>query len=267
MSGKKRLDVLLAARGLCPSRQRAKEIILRGDVTVEGRVVQKPGAPVAEEAAVHIHHADMLPYASRGGQKLEKALALWPIDLTGCLCLDVGASTGGFTDCMLRGGARKVYAVDVGRGQLLESLRRDPRVVCLEGVNARYLTEAQVPETVDFISIDVSFISINYILPAVAGRLHTDGQIVCLIKPQFEAGRGNVGKRGVVRDPAVHRAVLERFTAYTRRSGFTLADLTFSPIRGPEGNIEYLGLLTRGGPTGAGKIEEVVACAHRELPG
>ena len=237
MSGKKRLDVLLVERGLQESRQRAQAIIMSGLVFVNGRRLDKAGAPVAEDAAIEIR-GSTLRYVSRGGLKLEKAMGLWPIALEGRTCMDVGASTGGFTDCMLQNGAAKVYAVDVGRGQLAWKLRSDSRVVCLERTNARYLTHEIVPEEPDFASVDVSFISLGLILPAVAGVLRQGGQVVCLVKPQFEAGREKVGKNGVVRDPAVHLEVLEQFLRHVKDSGFTALDLSYSPIRGPEGNIE-----------------------------
>lgn len=244
MSKKKRLDVLLVERGLQESRQKAQATIMSGLVFVGGQRVDKAGAPVAEDAAIEIR-GNTLRYVSRGGLKLEKAMTLWPIALKGKTCMDVGASTGGFTDCMLQNGAAKVYAVDVGRGQLAWKLRSDERVVCLERTNARYLTHEIVPEEPEFASVDVSFISLGLILPAVAGVLRQGGQVVCLVKPQFEAGREKVGKNGVVRDPAVHLEVLEQFLRHVKVSGFTALDLTYSPIRGPEGNIEYLGWLER----------------------
>ena len=225
MSGKKRLDVLLVERGLQESRQRAQAIIMSGLVFVNGQRLDKAGAPVAEDAAIEIR-GSTLRYVSRGGLKLEKAMGLWPIALEGRTCMDVGASTGGFTDCMLQNGAAKVYAVDVGRGQLAWKLRSDSRVVCLERTNARYLTHEIVPEEPDFASVDVSFISLGLILPAVAGVLRQGGQVVCLVKPQFEAGREKVGKNGVVRDPTVHLEVLEHFLRHVKDSGFTALDLS-----------------------------------------
>ena len=245
MSKKVRLDVLLVEKGLQESRQRAQATIMSGQVFVDGQRVDKPGAPVAEDAAVEVR-GSTLRYVSRGGLKLEKAMATWPIDLNDTVCMDVGASTGGFTDCMLQNGARKVYAVDVGYGQLAWSLRSDERVVCLERTNARYLDHEIIPEEPDFSSVDVSFISLKLILPAIASVLRPGGHVVCLIKPQFEAGREKVGKKGVVRDPAVHLEVLEHFLDHAKESGFTVLDLTYSPIRGPEGNIEYLGYLELG---------------------
>ena len=215
MSKKTRLDVLLVTRGLQESRQKAQATIMSGLVYVNGQKADKPGTPVAEDAQVEIR-GGALRYVSRGGLKLEKAMALWPIRLTGKVCMDVGASTGGFTDCMLQNGAARVYAVDVGYGQLAWKLRSDERVVCLERTNARYLSHEIIPEEPDFASIDVSFISLKLILPAVASVLRREGEVVCLIKPQFEAGREKVGKKGVVRDPAVHREVLERFLDHAR---------------------------------------------------
>ena len=240
MSKKIRLDVLLTDKGLQESRQKAQATIMSGLVYVNGQRVDKPGTAVAEDAAVEIR-GNTLRYVSRGGLKLEKAMAVWPIGLEGKVCMDVGASTGGFTDCMLQNGAAKVYAVDVGYGQLAWSLRSDERVVCLERTNARYLDHDVIPEEPDFSSVDVSFISLKLILPAIAGVLKDGGEVVCLVKPQFEAGKEKVGKKGVVRDPDVHREVLERFLGHARESGFSVLDLDFSPVRGPEGNIEYLG--------------------------
>ena len=244
MSEKKRLDVLLTERGLQESRQRAQAVIMSGEVFVNGQRVDKPGTAVAEDARIEVR-GGTLAYVSRGGLKLEKAMAAFPIDLNGAVCADIGASTGGFTDCMLQNGAEKVYAVDVGYGQLAWKLRSDERVVCLERTNARYLTHQEIPEEPDFSSVDVSFISLKLILPAIAGVLRDGGQVVCLIKPQFEAGREKVGKKGVVRDPAVHREVLEHFLEHAKENNFTVIAITYSPIRGPEGNIEYLGFLEK----------------------
>ena len=245
MSGKKRLDVLLTERGLQESRQRAQAVIMSGEVFVNGQRVDKPGTAVAEDAQIEVR-GGTLAYVSRGGLKLEKAMAAFPIDLNGAVCADIGASTGGFTDCMLQNGAEKVYAVDVGYGQLAWKLRSDPRVVCLERTNARYLTHEQVPDELDFASVDVSFISLKLILPPLNGLLKDGGHAACLVKPQFEAGREKVGKKGVVRDPAVHLEVLEHFLDHARDAGFAVLGLTYSPIRGPEGNIEYLGYMEKG---------------------
>lgn len=242
---KTRLDVLLVERGLIETRQKAQATIMSGQVFVNQQRVDKPGTSIAEDAHIEVRGGG-LQYVSRGGLKLEKAMATFPITLQNLVCGDIGASTGGFTDCMLQNGARKVYAVDVGYGQLAWKLRSDERVVCLERTNARYLSREQIPEELDFASIDVSFISLKLILPAVCGVLKDGGHVACLVKPQFEAGREKVGKKGVVRDPAVHLEVLEHFLSHAKESGFTVLDITYSPIRGPEGNIEYLGYLEKG---------------------
>lgn len=242
---KNRLDVLMVEQGLAPSREKAKALIMSGIVFVGDEKIDKAGAMVPTDAVIRIN-GETLPFVSRGGLKLQKAIEAHDLDLSGCVCADIGASTGGFSDCMLQHGAKKVYAIDVGYGQLAWKLRSDERVVCLERTNARYLSHEIIPEEPDFASIDVSFISLKLILPAVASVLRREGEVVCLIKPQFEAGREKVGKKGVVRDPAVHREVLERFLDHAKDSGFTVIDLTYSPIRGPEGNIEYLGHLRRG---------------------
>ena len=245
MSNKTRLDVLLTEQGLQESRQKAQATIMSGLVFVNGQRVDKPGAAVPNDAKIEIR-GNTLKYVSRGGLKLEKAMAEFPIELNGCICGDIGASTGGFTDCMLQNGASKVYSVDVGYGQLAWKLREDPRVVCMERTNARYLTHEQIPDELDFASIDVSFISLKLILPPLNGLLKDGGHAACLVKPQFEAGREKVGKKGVVRDPDVHLEVLEHFLDHAKESGFTVLGLTYSPIRGPEGNIEYLGYLEKG---------------------
>ena len=242
---KLRLDVALTQRGLAESRQKAQALIMAGEVYVNGQKETKAGAPVKEEDALEVR-GRALPYVSRGGLKLEKAMQVWPIDLKGAVCADIGASTGGFTDCMLQNGARLVYAVDVGYNQLDWRLRTHPQVVCMERTNARYLTAEQIPEPLDFFSVDVSFISLSLILPALRPLIREGGQAVCLVKPQFEAGKEKVGKHGVVRDPAVHLEVLERFLDHAAQSDFTVKDITFSPIKGPEGNIEYLGYLQAG---------------------
>lgn len=244
MSKKIRLDVLLVEKGFVESRQKAQTTIMSGLVFVNNQKVDKPGTSVAEDAQIEVR-GNALRYVSRGGLKLEKAMQTWPIVLEDTICMDVGASTGGFTDCMLQNGAKKVYAVDVGYGQLAWSLRSDERVVCLERTNARYLNHEIIPDEPDFSSVDVSFISLKLILPAIAAVLKENGHVVCLIKPQFEAGKEKVGKKGVVRDPSVHLEVLENFLVHAKESGFTVLDLTFSPIRGPEGNIEYLGYLQK----------------------
>ena len=265
MSKKIRLDVLVTERGLCESRQKAQATIMAGLVFVDGQRSDKPGTPVAEDASVEVRgHA--LRYVSRGGLKLEKAMQTFPITLEGKVCADIGASTGGFTDCMLQNGAQKVYAVDVGYGQLDWKLRGDPRVVCMERTNARYLTHEQIPQELDFASVDVSFISLGLILPALDGLLSPEGEAVCLVKPQFEAGREKVGKKGVVRDPAVHLEVLEAFLRHAKENHFTVLGITYSPIRGPEGNIEYLGYLRHGqGTPGDFSLSEIVEASHSQL--
>ena len=264
---KKRLDILLCERCLTESRQRAQAVIMAGQVYVAGRKVDKAGAPVEETAEIEVR-GKTLAYVSRGGLKLEKAMQVFPIDLKGAVCGDIGASTGGFTDCMLQNGAEKVYAVDVGYGQLAWSLRSDPRVVCMERTNVRYLTAEQIPEPLDFGTVDVSFISLKLILPALRGILKPDGQVVCLVKPQFEAGREKVGKKGVVRDPAVHLEVLRQFLQNAHEADFTVKEMTFSPIRGPEGNIEYLGHLCVGaGEPWNGDLSALVEASHGALEG
>ena len=259
---KLRLDVAMTERGLAESRQKAQAIIMAGQVFVNGQKVDKAGAPVAPDAAIEIH-GKTLKYVSRGGLKLEKAMSCWPITLEHRICADIGASTGGFTDCMLQNGADRVYSVDVGYNQLDYRLRIHPKVVCMERTNARYLTREQIPEELDFFSVDVSFISLELILPAVRPLMKAGGQGVCLVKPQFEAGRDKVGKKGVVRDPAVHLEVLEHFLEHAAKAGFTVLDVTFSPIKGPEGNIEYLGWLQAGdGPAYSGDLKALVQQSH-----
>ena len=265
MSTKQRLDVALVERGLAETRQKALSTIMSGIVYVNGQKADKAGFAVAPEAKIEVR-GNTLRYVSRGGLKLEKAMREFGLTLSGCVCADIGASTGGFTDCMLQNGAAKVYAVDVGYGQLDWKLRSDERVVCMERANARYLTHEQIPDELDFASIDVSFISLKLILPAVNGLLKDGGHVACLVKPQFEAGREKVGKKGVVRDPAVHREVLEHFLEHAADSGFSVLDLTYSPIRGPEGNIEYLGYLEKGAQTEREfDLAALVEASHAEL--
>ena len=262
---KKRLDVLLTERGLAESRQKAQAVIMAGEVFVSGQRVDKSGTFIPEDAEIEIR-GKKLPYVSRGGLKLEKALDTFPVTVEEKICMDTGASTGGFTDCMLQRGAARVYAVDVGYGQLDYRLREDPRVICLERTNARYLTREQVPEELDFATVDVSFISLRLILPAVRGLLKSDGQVICLVKPQFEAGREKVGKKGVVRDPKVHLEVLEQFFVNAEEADFSVRGITFSPIRGPEGNIEYLGWLAAGrGNSISTDLKELVQESHRQF--
>ncbi|BFK87081.1 TlyA family RNA methyltransferase [Pseudoflavonifractor sp. DSM 107456] len=262
---KKRLDVLLTEQGYFESRQKAQATIMSGLVFVNGQRVDKAGASIAEDAQIEVR-GKAIPYVSRGGLKLEKAMKVFPVRLDGKICADIGASTGGFSDCMLQNGAAKVYAVDTGYGKLDWKIRSDPRVVALERTNARYLTHEQVPDELDFASVDVSFISLRLILPALRGVLKEDGSVVCLVKPQFEAGRDKVGKKGVVRDPKVHLEVLEHFLEHAREADFTVRDMTYSPIKGPEGNIEYLGYLTVGaGEDWSGDLKALVAESHETL--
>lgn len=264
MSNKTRLDILLVDRGLQESRQKAQATIMAGIVYVNDRRVDKPGTAVPNDAHVEVR-GKTLRYVSRGGLKLEKAMQVWPIDLRDKTCADIGASTGGFTDCMLQNGARKVYAVDVGTNQLAWTLRTDPRVVCLEKTNARTLTAEQVPDPLDFASIDVSFISLKLIFPALYPLLKEGGQVACLIKPQFEAGREKVGKKGVVRDSAVHLEVLENFLCHAHENHFSIRGITYSPIRGPEGNIEYLGFLRKSAEEdGEYDLRGIVEASHSE---
>lgn len=263
---KQRLDQLLFEKGLTESRERAKTTIMSGIVYVNGQKVEKPGTPVDPEAQIEVR-GNALPYVSRGGFKLEKALKVFPIDPTGKVCIDCGASTGGFTDVLLKNGAEKVYAVDVGYGQLAWSLRTDPRVVNLERCNVRYISEEEIPEMLDMAVMDVSFISIKLVIPAVAKLLKDGADYVCLIKPQFEAGREEVGKKGVVRDPAVHVSVIRSFLEFVESSEFTLMGLEYSPIKGPEGNIEYLAWLKKGDfePGVLPTPEEIVKASHDAL--
>ena len=266
---KERLDVLLVKQGLAPSREKAKAIIMSGNVFVAGQREDKAGS-VFDEAAVITVKENPLKYVSRGGLKLEKAMQCFPITLAGSVCMDIGASTGGFTDCMLQNGAVKVYAVDVGHGQLDWKLRNDPRVVCMEKTNIRYVTPADIEDRIQFSSIDVSFISLTKVLGPVKALLTEDGQIVCLIKPQFEAGREKVGKKGVVREKSTHLEVIEKVMEFAVSIGFEILNLEFSPIKGPEGNIEYL-LYLQNHPEGSlypdYEIDEkaVVEEAHRSL--
>ena len=265
MSNKTRLDVLLTQQGMAESRQKAQAIIMSGVVFVNGQRADKPGMAIANDASIEVR-GHVMPYVSRGGWKLEKAMKTFPITLEGKVCADIGASTGGFTDCMLQNGAKKVYAVDVGYGQLDWRLRNDPRVVCMERTNARYLTREQIPDELEFASIDVSFISLSLIFPALYQLLSKHGEIACLIKPQFEAGREKVGKKGVVRDKAVHLEVLEHFLEHTRANNFTVLGITYSPIRGPEGNIEYLGYLKKdAGEDAEVNLADIVEQSHSVL--
>ncbi len=242
---KVRLDQLIFEMGFVQSRERAKTTIMAGNVFVDGQRVDKPGTAVDPEKKIEVR-GEPLPYVSRGGFKLEKALKVFPVDAADCVCIDCGASTGGFTDVLLQNGAKKVYAVDVGYGQLAWKLRSDERVINMERTNVRYISDEQIPEKLDLAVMDLAFISIELVIPAVRELLKENGDVLCLIKPQFEAGKDKVGKKGVVRDSAVHLEVLERFLAFAPEAGFTVMGLSFSPIRGPEGNIEYLGWLKKG---------------------
>ena len=241
---KERLDVLMLKKGLVSSREKAKALIMEGVVYVSNQKEDKPGNRFDEDAQIEVR-GKKEPFVSRGGKKLEKAVRVFGIDLTGLICTDVGASTGGFTDCMLQHGASKVYAIDVGYGQLDWGLRNDPRVVVMEKTNIRYVTPDMFDDVIDFSSIDVSFISLEKVLPAVTAYLKSDGKIAALIKPQFEAGRDKVGKKGVVRDPKVHEEVIRRILAIAANCSLTPIGLDYSPIKGPEGNIEYLVYLSK----------------------
>ncbi len=241
---KERLDVILVEKGLFPSREKAKAAIMAGIIFVDGRREDKAGTLVNKEAEFFVKE-DICPYVSRGGLKLEKAMALYGFDLSGATAVDIGASTGGFTDCMLKNGAKKVYAIDVGYGQLDWKLRNDPRVVNMEKCNIRYLDYEKVDKDVDFISIDVSFISLKLVFPVASKLLGPSGKLVCLVKPQFEAGREQVGKKGIVRDKKVHAEVIRNVISYALANGLYPQGLTFSPVTGAKGNIEYLLYLTK----------------------
>lgn len=264
---KERLDILLVNRGLAPSREKAKAIIMSGIVFVNGQKEDKPGA-VFDKASVVEVRGTTLRYVSRGGLKLEKAVNCFGVSLDGKICMDVGSSTGGFTDCMLQNGGEKVYAVDVGHGQLDWKLRNDERVVCMERTNIRYVTPPDIKDKIQFASIDVSFISLTKVLEPVKRLLTEDGQIVALIKPQFEAGREKVGKKGVVREKSTHLEVIRKVIHYTESLDFEVLNLEYSPVKGPEGNIEYLVYLqNNGGSDVKSEVdpEQIVEEAHRNL--
>ena len=263
---KVRLDQLVFELGLTESRERAKTTIMSGHVFVNGQRADKPGMPVAPDAKVEIH-GEALPFVSRGGFKLDKALRVFPVDPAGKHCIDCGASTGGFTDVLLQHGAERVYSVDVGYGQLAWKLRNDERVVNMERTNVRYLEADSLPEQVDAATIDVAFISLDKILPAVHKILKPEGFVVALIKPQFEAGKENVGKKGVVRDAAVHEQVINNVISFAKSEGFGIAGLDFSPIKGPEGNIEYLLHLTLGDDDAVSneQVAQLVGRSHGDL--
>lgn len=265
-----RLDVVLAKLGKCPSREKAKAAIAQGLVFVNGRPCTKVSATVTPADLIEVHGAPM-PYVGRGGLKLERALEVWGIELAGLRCVDAGASTGGFTDCMLQAGAAHVWSIDVGHDQLHESLRADGRVTSLEGLDIRRATPEMLGGQCDFLGSDVSFISLGKVLPNLAGLIHEGASAVCLVKPQFEAGPEHVGKKGVVKDPRVHREVLARACAQAHEAGLSLLDLTHSPIKGPEGNIEYLAWFEKGTRPQREDLEalvgRVVEHAHAELAG
>ena len=267
MSDKMRLDVAVFERGLAETREKAKALIMAGSVYLNGQKALKGGAAVKDTDIIEVRGA-VNPYVSRGGLKLHKAVQNFGLSLEGCVCMDIGASTGGFTDCMLSNGAAKVYAIDVGYGQLAWKLRCDERVVNMERTNFRYVTHEQIPEQVDFASVDVSFISLRKILPVMRELLRDGGRAVCLLKPQFEAGRENVGKKGVVRDRAVHESVVASITEFAVESGFNVCNVDFSPIKGPEGNIEYLMLVEKSDSAAMlwqGSAAELVAASHEQL--
>ena len=264
---KERLDILLVKKGLAPSREKAKTMIMEGNVFVDNNREDKAGSSFDENAKIEIK-GNTLKYVSRGGLKLEKAMTHFGITLDGKVCMDIGASTGGFTDCMLQNGASKVYAVDVGYGQFAWKLRQDERVVCMEKTNIRYVTPEDIADRLDFASVDVSFISLTKVLGPAKALLQDDGEMVCLIKPQFEAGREKVGKKGVVRDKAVHEEVIHKVIDFALETGFSILNLEYSPIKGPEGNIEYLVYIRKteeGSMADTVDIHAVVEAAHGEL--
>ncbi len=264
---KERLDLLLVERKLAPSREKAKTMIMEGNVFVDHQREDKAGSMFPVDCQIEIH-GNTLKYVSRGGLKLEKAMTHFDISLKDKICMDIGASTGGFTDCMLQNGAKKVYAVDVGYGQFAWKLRCDERVVCMEKTNIRYVTPADIADRLDFASVDVSFISLTKVLGPAKELLKESGEMICLIKPQFEAGREKVGKKGVVRDQAVHREVIAKVAEYAMELGFSIWNLEFSPIKGPEGNIEYLIYIKKDGEGRMAEtvnIENTVEEAHASL--
>ena len=265
MKNKERLDVLLVERGFFESRAKAQAVIMSGDVYVDGQKADKAGASYDREAAIEVR-GSVCPYVSRGGLKLEKALRDFGVRVDGFVCSDSGASTGGFTDCLLQQGARKVFAIDVGYGQLDWKIRSDERIVVMERTNIRYVTPEDLGEPLDLSVIDVSFIGLEIVLPTIKTLLKPTGQVLCLIKPQFEAGKENVGKKGVVRDPKIHQMVLDNFVALVDGLGFKILGLTFSPVKGPEGNIEFLGHLSLDAVEGIRPdTAKVVAEAHNTL--
>lgn len=244
MSTKKRLDAAVFEQGFCDSREKAKTLIMAGVVYVNNQKADKPGMQIKDDDSIEVR-SNPLKYVSRGGLKLEKAMSSFDIKLDGLVCADIGASTGGFTDCMLQNGAKKVYSIDVGYGQLAWKLRTDPRVVNMERTNFRYVTKEQVPDELSFASVDVSFISLSLIVPVMRTLMRNDAYAVCLIKPQFEAGRDKIGKKGVVRDKSVHIEVVDNIIGMMLNNGFSVSGLDYSPVKGPEGNIEYLILVQK----------------------
>lgn len=267
MSEKLRLDVAVFERGYAETREKAKAMIMAGSVYLNGQKALKGGVTIKETDVIEVRGA-VNPFVSRGGLKLDKAMKSFGLDLTNCICMDIGASTGGFTDCMLTNGAKKVYAIDVGYGQLAWKLRCDERVVNLERTNFRYVTHEQVPDECDFASVDVSFISLKLILPVMHTLLKDGGRSVCLIKPQFEAGKENIGKKGVVRDKSVHEDVVSTITNFAAENGFKVLGVDFSPIKGPEGNIEYLMYIEKsndGEMLWDGSVNELVERSHENL--
>ncbi len=261
---KKRLDVRLCEEGFFDSRERARAAVMSGAVYVSGQRELKPGTSVSDASIVEVR-GGALKFVSRGGLKIEKALDFFGVSPEGKVCIDCGASTGGFTDCLLQRGAVRVYAVDVGYGQLAWSIRNDPRVVTMERTNIRYVTPEKIPDKLQLAVIDVSFISLNLVLPAVKALLSENGDVICLIKPQFEAGRDKVGKKGVVREAQTHQDVLHDFLENAKKIGFKVKKITFSPIKGPEGNIEFLGWLSTYGENADIDPEKIVLDAHEQL--
>lgn len=264
---KERLDVLVVRQGLAESREKAKAMIMSGDIFVNNQREDKAGSMFPDDVVVELKGKPM-KYVSRGGLKLEKALLEFDLSLENKICMDIGASTGGFTDCMLQNGAKKVYSVDVGYGQFAWKLRQDERVVCMEKTNIRYVTMEQIGEPLDFASVDVSFISLTKVLPAAYLLMNEGGEMICLIKPQFEAGREKVGKKGVVRDPQTHKEVIQKIIDFSLENGFSVCNLSFSPIKGPEGNIEYLVHLKKEAQTTINEgvdAQDIVQKSHASL--
>ena len=267
MNTKKRLDAAVFEQGFCDSREKAKTLIMAGVVYVNNQKADKPGLQIKDDDSIEVR-SNPLKYVSRGGLKLEKAMSSFDIKLDGLVCADIGASTGGFTDCMLQNGAKKVYSIDVGYGQLAWKLRTDPRVVNMERTNFRYVTKEQLPDELSFASVDVSFISLSLIVPVMRTLMRNDAYAVCLIKPQFEAGRDKIGKKGVVRDKSVHIEVVDNIIGMMLNNGFSVSGLDYSPVKGPEGNIEYLIYIEKADePVKEESVDlhKVVEAAHGEL--